>query len=928
MLTAPERHRSESASAPSTPADSLEPWRVRPAVRGPFLELDGRGLYVKGVTYGTFAPAADGLLFPPREVVEQDLEAMAARGFNAVRVYTPPPVWMLDTAASLGIGLMVGIPWAQHVAFLDQGMQPQIRAKVRETVRRYRDHSGILCYAVGNEIPASIVRWHGARRIQRFIHGLYDAAKQEDPDALVTYVNYPTTEYLDLPFLDLLLFNVFLESRPALRKYLARLHNLANDRPLLLGEVGLDGLRHGDAAQAESLDWQLRTAFESGCAGVFVFAWTDEWYRGGREILDWQFGLTRRDRTPKPVLSTVHRTLAETPLRPRATLPKVSVVVCTHNGAATLAETLERIRDLDYPDYEVIVVDDGSTDATADIVARYAVRSISTENKGLSSARNTGLQAAEGEIVAYLDDDAYPDALWLRYLAHAFEEQDWACVGGPNLPPESDPPLAHAVANSPGGPVHVLLTDQEAEHVPGCNMAFRRDRLLEIGGFDPRFRTAGDDVDVCWRIQQHGWKVGYHPGALVWHHRRPSAGTYLRQQVGYGRAEAMLEDKWPSKYNAVGHLSWEGRIYGRGAARALVRPQRVYHGLWGEAPYQSLYERTPGTWWTLPLMPEWYLLLGVLLGLSVMGLVWPPFLVAAPMLVAGVAASIAQAANGAIRARAPEQTDARSRIWYRLLVGGLHLLQPMARLRGRLGEGLTIWRRRGLGGWSWLSSSERALWSEQWHSAARWIESLERRLTTDRVPVLRPGPYEGWDLEVRGGLLGRIRVLTATEEHADGRQLVRFRLSPRVRAIPLLSLTVMAGVLAFPTPGDSWLPSALFLVGAVLFVALAMLEVGGAEATVYDGVSRVAEEFGALVIGEPTSPGGDVDREWQEALATAGSSSLGYPAWETTGRGPAAPSPYQGGRGPGESTAPPPVMGSESQGGSRGGTDGSRPHLA
>ncbi len=852
----PDRPRVYSSQVGAPPVDRgrFPSDNSLPVAHGSFLERSGKKLYVKGTTYGTFAPGPDGSQFPARSVAEQDLRMMAANGFNAVRTYTPPPEWLLDEAASLGMLVMVGIPWAQHVTFLDQRMHREIEATIRSTVRAYAGHPGILCYAVGNEIPSPIVRWHGTRRTQSFIRRLYSAAKEEDPAALVTYVNYPTTEYLELPFLDLLVFNVFLEQRLQLRKYLARLHNLARDRPLLLGEVGLDSLRNGTRAQADSLEWQIRTAFDSGCAGLFVFSWTDDWYRGGQAIEDWEFGLTSRRREPKPALETVRRTLSAVPLPPGEDAPKVSVVICTYNGSETIAETLSRLQEVDYPDFEVIVVDDGSTDGTSEIVVGYPARLIRTANRGLSSARNTGLKQAEGEIVVYLDDDAYPDPHWLRYVVHAFKEADWTCVGGPNLAPATDPPLAQAVANSPGGPVHVLLSDQEAEHVPGCNMAFRRDRLREIGGFDPRFCTAGDDVDVCWRIQERGWKIGHHPGALVWHHRRPSIRRYLKQQVGYGRAEALLEDKWPGKYNVVGHVSWAGRIYGRGTAQALVRPQRVYHGLWGEAPYQSLYERAPGTWWALPLMPEWYLILGLLLPLVLLGLAWRPLLVVStPILTLAVMASVAQAVKGAVRASAPAGLGFLGKLRYRTTVGLLHLVQPAARLRGRLAQGLTIWRRRGLRGWSWLGVREGALWSERWHTPSAWVEALERCLAREGVPVLRPGPYEGWDLEVRGGVVGRVRLLTATEEHGQGRQLVRLRLSPSVRALPVLLLTILAGFITIPPPGGTWLPSVLSFLASFFFLVRVMLDVGCAEATVLDGLEKVAAEMGALVMDGESS---------------------------------------------------------------------------
>src|SRR5206468_4590408 len=128
------------------------------------------------------------------------------------------------------------------------------------------------------------------------------------------------------------------------------------------------------------------------------------------------FGLTRADRSPKPALATVRHAFGEVPFAPDLPWPRISVIVCTYNGARTIRDCLEALERLTYADYEVIVVDDGSTDTTAAIARRYNCRLIQTENRGLASARNTGLRAARGEIVAYIDDDAYPDPDWLTYL--------------------------------------------------------------------------------------------------------------------------------------------------------------------------------------------------------------------------------------------------------------------------------------------------------------------------------------------------------------------------------------------------------------------------------------------------------------------------------------------------------------------------------
>src|SRR5262249_31144085 len=158
-------------------------------------------------------------------------------------------------------------------------------------------------------------------------------------------------------------------------------------------------------------------------------------------------------------------------------------------------------------------------------------------NHGLSYARNIGLDATTGSIIAYTDSDCFADPDWLTFLVDQLQRTGAAAVGGPNLTPE-DGWLAACVAASPGQPMHVLESDQVAEHIPGCNMAFRRDALIAIGGFDYQYRKAGDDVDVCWRLQQAGMWITFAPSAFVWHHRRQTPRTYLKQQIGYGEAEA------------------------------------------------------------------------------------------------------------------------------------------------------------------------------------------------------------------------------------------------------------------------------------------------------------------------------------------------------------------------------------------------------
>ncbi len=773
------------------------PTELRPQVDGKFFRAGDQKLYLRGVTYGPFAPGTDGQPYDPTRT-EEDFAQMAEAGVNTVRLYTPPPAWLLDTAADRGLFVVAGLAWEQHVTFLDDSRRAAaIVKRVGREVQALAGHRALLAWAVGNEIPAPIVRWHGAKRIRRFIERLYYTAKQADPGASITYVNYPTTEYLELDFLDFVCFNVFLEHPAPFERYLYRLQNLAVDRPLVLTEIGLDSGTHGEHVQAETIAWQVRGAFAAGCAGAFTFSWTDEWHRGGVEITDWHFGLTDRQRVPKPALAGLRGTLAKIPAPPPAAPPRISVLVCTYNGASTLAETCAAISQLDYPNTEVIVVDDGSSDQSAEIARGYGFNVISTENRGLSSARNTALAAATGEIVAYIDDDAMPDPQWLAYLADTFARTDFVAAGGPNLPVPGDGAVADAVAVAPGNPVHVLLSDREAEHIPGCNSAFRADALREIGGFDPRFRSAGDDVDVCWRLQDRGWRIGYCAAAVVWHHRRGSVTAYLRQQRGYGQAEAMLERKWPDRYSAGGHVTWRGRIYGDSAPRhATGRLRwRVYHGVWGTALFQPLYEPARGDMNTVLLMPEAYLAIGVLTLLVALGVAWTPLLALAPvlLLIAGALAvrSIAASAAARFPTRGLSSGDVLMR---RALTAFLHIAQPLVRLQGRLRHGLTPWRRFARTGSALPVTRRLERWSEAWFGPAEWVRSFERGIIAAGAVVRRGGEFDSWDLETRGGVLAGVRLSTTIEEHGSGKQLVRARCRPTY-SCSAVTLTLLLGAL-------------------------------------------------------------------------------------------------------------------------------------
>src|SRR5262249_45314585 len=158
-----------------------------------------------------------------------------------------PQAWFLHQADEAGMSVFVDVPWPKHLCFLEsERARADARAAVLRAAKVARDHPSVLALSIGNEVPTDVARWHGPRRVERLLRGRAALVKQADPGGLVTFANFPPTEYLDLSFLDFATFNVYLHDREAFRRYLFRLQNLVGDRPIVLGELGMDTLRHGE----------------------------------------------------------------------------------------------------------------------------------------------------------------------------------------------------------------------------------------------------------------------------------------------------------------------------------------------------------------------------------------------------------------------------------------------------------------------------------------------------------------------------------------------------------------------------------------------------------------------------------------------------------------------------------------------------------
>lgn len=257
--------------------------------------------------------------------------------------------------------------------------------------------------------------------------------------------------------------------------------------------------------------------------------------------------------------------------------PEVSVVICSHNGERLLPGALDSIRRQSVPGdrYEVLVVDDGSTDRTAEIGAAAGARTIRLRpNRGIAAARNAGSAAASAPIVAFTDDDCEADPDWLRRLLEAFGDAHVEAVGGSVMPVGSDglalrylralnplTPLGAELlaSNSPLYRLLLYLRRAALGHPPmsagdrlysvvGANMAFRRELLERVGGFDEAFRFGGEEEDLCRRA--HGLspaaRIVYAPEAVVAHRFPPQLRDTLRRARAYGRGNARTALKHPA----------------------------------------------------------------------------------------------------------------------------------------------------------------------------------------------------------------------------------------------------------------------------------------------------------------------------------------------------------------------------------------------
>src|SRR5579885_583208 len=804
------------------PSDPIHPVTAH----GKFLSRAGSKFFLKAMRLEDISGADD---FNAKVELRARLAQLRDGHTTTVIVKPAHADAVLDIAAALGLHTIIELPIAAEHLTSRAGVRA-LRHELEGTARHFSGRAGMIGFLLNPAIDGRWLRMAGLARVQRALEQLVRYLKVHGAGALVAIRHLPSTRALAVLDEDFLYSTVPELSGYELTNYIVSLHNMAESRPVVVELEPASG----------DQDERVGCAFAAGVAGVVAPAFKAPPRTDALAMIALE---------PDEVLPFVALNGNCPPALRKP--PMVSVVICAYNAERTMEACLKSLRELNYPNYEVVVVDDGSRDRTAEIAARFPeFRLIRQPNKGLSVARNVGMHAARGEIIAYTDSDCVVDPHWLTLMVGAMVANGFDACGGPNYAPHEEARIAACVSASPGAPCQVLTAEDRAEHLAGCNMVFRKAVLQRIGGFDPQFTAAGDDVDICWRALEAGFVLGFCPAAFVWHFRRNTVSAYYNQQRGYGKAEAMLYFKYPERFNVLGQVMWRGRIPGLArtlpGARNLVAWVKTSSGF-----FQTIYEPPMGLLKFLPQTLEWNALWSALLLLSLaIGLSPLP--------------ALAMLALGPIWAlyyawKAPLE-KAHDSLVSRLMVAFLAYTGPMfrtiTRYKFRLAGGLAArgaeatprqrpaleLRRRAL---------KLAYWSESGIPRDSLIDRLVKLFTRAAMPVRVDSGWNDYDLEIQADSWTRLRIKTADEEHEGGKLKTivqaQIRLSLMSKIVLGLSALAAAAALMLAAPALD-----LALTGMALIVALLVVnEAVDTGRKAYWAIEQCAADLGLIPLGLP-----------------------------------------------------------------------------
>ncbi|MGH7914511.1 MAG: glycosyltransferase family 2 protein [Candidatus Binataceae bacterium] len=802
----------------------------RPAIlaQGKFFSRAGQKFFLKAMRLADVPP---GLDLSQRLVLRRRLQGLHEGHTTALVLSKEQAGSILDLAMYTGLHALIELA-VKPDDLIEPARAREIAARIIHAVNIWRNHPSLIGYLIDCPIAPEQLRMLGVARLQRALDRVIREIHLRDGRALVALKHRPSTVALASGAEDFLYAEVGGFTPAELAPFVTALHNLAMARPVVI--------EFPRAVAGQERDELVAMAFGVGAAGVVAPPVSRP------VVADWLGMRPMRADEATPFVSLN----GTCPPRPPRT-PMVSVVICAYNAERTMLPCLESLRRLTYQNYEVVIVDDGSRDRTAEIAMEFPeFRLIRQPNKGLSVARNVGLYAARGEIIAYTDSDCVVDPDWLTLMMRAIVEGGLDGCGGPNYAPHEEGWVEGCVAAAPGAPCHVLIADDRAEHLAGCNMVFAKAALVAIGGFDAQFTSAGDDVDICWRILDAGLVLGYCPPAFVWHFRRNTVKAYYSQQRGYGRAEAALYLKYPGRFNALGQIKWRGTIPGLAATVPGALRRRIG---WTRADgaAQTVRDEVPGILSFLPQTLEWNLVF-----MAAAAFTWFAGFTVLPAL-AMLSLGLAWALHYAWQAPLEKcHASPGSRLFVAFLAWSGPMVRTWSRWKARmrmasLGAEFQARQRPAL---RWLGRSlHLSYWNEAWTTRESLLERLARRFSRAGFAVTPDPGWNDFDLEVRPDPWTRLRFKTADEEHEGARLKNHVAVRVRLSRLTKVGFAIAAGATVLSAAMDL---SVMAAVLTALTMASAMCAVSQAVESgrlAYQAVEQCAQELNLIPLGTPTT---------------------------------------------------------------------------
>ena len=559
------------------------------------------------------------------EQVERDLAQMREIGLNVVRIYHVPPRWFLDRLR----GRRHARP--DHAAVGKARRVSAANACARRdrrdgAARRSPRTAGIRRSSAISSATKSPARWcagSACRRVTEFVEKLIRIGRETDPRPLFlrelsAHGIFCSRKTSISPASTFTCTTSATSSVTCCACKICR-----EERPLILGEFGMDTIRHTEDEQAEMLGWHIESVVRCGLAGTIFFAWTDEWFTGEQEITDWAFGIVTRTREPKKAFHVLRENSARTTrlcrigVAGRSRSSRSSSVPTT--ARKTLAECLESLGKIDYPNYEVILVDDGSTDNTREIAARFPnVRYVHQTNHGLSHARNHGAAVGQRRDFRLHRLRLHGRSrLALLFGRHAAERRLRRGGGAECFAAgaELGPGLRR------GGAGRARATFCSPTPWPSTfrvvTWPFTAGRLRTSAASTPSITRPATTWIFAGASSRPAASSPSAPPRSSGIIAVSPCAPFANSRKGYGEAESMLRFKHLVFFGPTGTAKWRGQIYGTPRFSWFINRPIIYHGVFGEGFFQSIYPTPQSEVAAYLSSIEWFALTVFLFGLGI-----------------------------------------------------------------------------------------------------------------------------------------------------------------------------------------------------------------------------------------------------------------------------------------------------------------------